>query len=63
MMAHTEYYLLKLSKDELESLILDYQVKFDDVLKSVKGDMFEMKKEFTKLESELRYLKILLITV
>ena len=30
-MAHTEYFLLKLSKDELARIVLNYQGKFNSV--------------------------------
>ena len=43
-MAHTEKSLSKLSKCNLARLVLDYQGKFDSVLKTVR---------FTALESEL----------
>ena len=61
MKAHIEYSLLKLSKHELTRLVLDYQVKLDDVLNSAKGDTLKMKKAFTKLFGGPRLGKILLI--
>ena len=36
-MAHTEQSLSKLSKDDLARLVLDYQGKFDSVLKPAKA--------------------------
>ena len=56
-MAHTEQSLSKLSKDDLARLVLDYQGKFDSVLKTVKDDICEMKTKFTALESELHVSK------
>lgn len=44
-MAHTEHFLLKLSKDELAGLVLDYQGKFNFVLQSLKDDVREMSKK------------------
>ena len=38
-MAHTEQWLSKLSNDDLARLVLDYQGKFDWMLKTVKDDM------------------------
>ena len=38
-MAHTEQLLSKLSKDNLARLALDYQGKFDSMLKTVKDDI------------------------
>ena len=52
-MAHTEKSLSKLSKCNLARLVLDYQGKFDSVLKTVKDDICERKTRFTALESEL----------
>ena len=56
-MAQTEQLLLKLSKDVLTGLVLDYQGKFDLVLKTVKDDICEMKTKFATLESELHVSK------
>ena len=36
-MAHNEHSLLKLSKEELVRLVLDFQGKFDFVLQVTKG--------------------------
>ena len=52
-MAHTEQSLSKLSKDDFTRLVLDYQGKFDSVLKTVKDDICERKTRFTVLEAEL----------
>ena len=56
-MAHTEQSLSKLSKDDLTRLVLDYQGKFDSVLKTVKDDICQMKTKFTALESEFHVSK------
>ena len=48
----TEHSLLKLSKDELARLVLDYQHKFSSVLQSLKDDVIEMKSKFNVQESE-----------
>ena len=48
----TEHSLLKLSKDELARLVLDYQRKFSSVLQSLKDDVIEMKLKFNVQESE-----------
>ena len=56
-MAHTEQSLSKLSKDDLERLVLDYQGKSDSVLKTVKDSTCEMTAKFTALESELHVSK------
>ena len=53
-MDHTEHSLLKLSKDELARLVLDYHGKFNSVLQSMKDGVSEMKSKFNVLESELQ---------
>ena len=52
-MAHTEQPLQELSKDDLARMVLDYQGKFDSMLKTVKDDICELKTKFTELQSEL----------
>ena len=56
-MAHTEQWLSKLSNDDLARLVLDYQGKFDWMLKTVKDDMCRIKAKFIALESELHVSK------
>ena len=56
-MDYTEHFLLKLSKDELARLVLDYQSKFNSVLQSLKDGVSEMRSRFNVLESELQVSK------
>ena len=56
-MVHTEHSLLKLSKDDLARLVIDYQGKFNSVLQSLKDDVREIKSKFNVLESELQVSK------
>ena len=56
-MAHTEQSLSKLSKDDLVRVVLDYQGKFDLMLKTVKDDVCEPETKFTALQSELHVSK------
>ena len=56
-MDRTEHSLLKLSKNELARLVLDYQGKFNYVLQSRRDDVCEMKSKFSVLESELQVSK------
>ena len=56
-MDHIEQSLSKLSKDDTARLVLDYQGKFDSVLKTVKDDICEMKTKFKALESEFHVSK------
>ena len=52
-MALTEAALKKLSKDEIVSLALDYQNKFDSILAIIRNELFDLKKDFEKLGSGL----------
>lgn len=54
-MAHTEQPLSKLLKDDSARLVLDYQGKFDSMLKTVKDEICELKT--SALESELHISK------
>ena len=56
-MDHSEHSLLKLSRDQLARLALDYQGKFNSALQSLKDDVSEMKSKFNVLESELQVSK------
>ena len=56
-MDHIEQSLSKLSKDDTARLVLDYQGKFDSVLKTVKDDICKMKTKFKTLESEFHVSK------
>ena len=46
-MTHTGQLLSKLSYDDLALLVLDYQGKFDSMLKTVKDDICELKTKFS----------------
>ena len=52
-MALSEAALKKLSKDEIVSLALDLQNKFDSTLASIRNELFDLKKDFEKLGSDL----------
>ena len=56
-MDHSEHSLLKLSRDQLARLALDYQGKFNSALQPLKDDVSEMKSKFNVLESELQVSK------
>ena len=56
-MDYTEHSLLKLSKDELARLVLDYQSKFNSFLQSLKDGVSEMRSTFNDLESEMQVSK------
>ena len=45
-MALSEAALKKLSKDEIFSLTLDYQNRFDFTLASIRNQLFDLKKDF-----------------
>ena len=48
---------MKLSKDELARIVIDYQGKFNSLLKSLKDNVGEMNSKFYVLESELQVSK------
>ena len=52
-MALTEEALKKMNKDEIITLALDYQDKFNSTLANISKDIGELKYKFEKLESEL----------
>ena len=52
-MALSEAALTKLSKDEIVSLALGYQNKFDSTLTSIRNELSDLKKDFEKLGSDL----------
>ena len=52
-MALSEAALKKLSKDEIVSLILDYENKFDSLLVSIRNKLSDLKKDFEGLGSDL----------
>ena len=51
-MALSEAALKKLSKDEIASLALDYQNKFDSTLTSIRNELSDLKKDFEKHGSD-----------
>ena len=51
-MGHTEKSSSKLSKEDLARLVVDYQGKFNLVLKTVKNNICELKTKFRALKSE-----------
>ena len=52
-MAHTLASLEKLGKYDLARLVMDYQNKFDTVLKNIDSELLDLKNKFTELESDL----------
>ena len=52
-MNHTESSLMKLNKEDLVRLLLDYQGKFNSFLNGLKNNFDELKTKFTKLETDL----------
>ena len=51
-MALSKAALKKLSKDEIVSLALDHQNKFDSTLTSIRNELSDLKKDFEKLGSD-----------
>ena len=52
-MSHTELSLMRLNKEDLVRMVLDYQGKFNNILDELKNDLNELKTKFCKLESYL----------
>ena len=52
-MDHTEWSLMKLNKEDLIRLLLDYHGKFNSFLNGLKNHFDELKTKFTKLETDL----------
>ena len=52
-MSHTESSLMRLNKEDLVRMLLDYRGKLNDVLDELKNDLNELKTKFCKLESDL----------
>ena len=52
-MAHTEASLLKLNKEDLARIVLDFENKQDVLLNKINNDMTYLKKNYKMLESEL----------
>ena len=53
-MSHTESSLMRLNKEDLVRMLLDYREKLTDVLDELKNDLNELKTKFCKLESDLQ---------
>ena len=52
-MSHTESSLMRLKKEDLVRMLLDYQGKFNNILDELKINLNELKSKFCKLESDL----------
>ena len=52
-MAYSLSSLIKLTREELANIVLDYQHKLDNSLDSVNAELLELKTKFTKMESDL----------
>ena len=52
-MWHTESSLMRLNKEHLVRMLLDYQEKFNNILDQLKNNLNELKTKFCKLGSDL----------
>ena len=52
-MAYPLSSLIKLTREELTNIALDWQYKFDNSLGSISAELLELKTKFTKMESDL----------
>ena len=62
-MALSESALKKLHKDEIISLALDYQSKFDISLAGIKNELSDLKKDFEHLRSDLSITKLVILSL
>lgn len=56
-MAHTNESLLRLHKEDLARIVLDYQQKEDLLLNKITQDLTDLRKNYSRLESELHISK------
>ena len=52
-MSFSEASLRKLTKDEVISLTLEYQAKYDNTLSNINKELCELRNDFKKTETEL----------
>ena len=52
-MAYSPLSLIKLTREELANIVLDYQHKVDNSLDPINAELLELKTKFTKMESDL----------
>ena len=45
--------LQKLTTEELSTMVIEYQNKFDNMLSSTNAELFSLRDRFTKMESQL----------
>ena len=51
-MAYSLSFLIKLTREELANIVVDYQHKFDNSLDSINAELLELKAKFTNTESD-----------
>ena len=51
-MAYSLSFLIKLTREELANIVVDYQHKFDNSLDSINAELLELKTKFTNTESD-----------
>ena len=52
-MSNTKSFLIRLNKEDLVRMFVDYQGKFNNILNELKIDLNELKTKFCKIESDL----------
>ena len=52
-MSFTREILMKINKDILAGMVLDYKERFDSTLSAINDELKELKTDFRKLESDL----------
>ena len=58
VMTRSESALKKMHKDEIINLALDYQSEFDSTLAGIRNKLFDLKKDFEQLRSDLLNTKL-----
>ena len=56
-MAHNEASLMKLNKEDLVRITLDYQAKFNNILDGLKKDISDLKSDLSGLKSDFSKLE------
>ena len=58
-MAHNEASLMKLNKEDLVRITLDYQGKFNNILDDLKEDISDLKSDLSRVKSDFSKLETL----
>ena len=62
-MAHNEASLMKLNKEDLVRITLDYQGKFNNILDDLKKDISDLKSDLSGLKSDFSKLEADILSI